>query len=518
MRQLIVAGDHKAALERAKDIHRATGTRASEALLVDAYAERIRSLLRRGLTLEARSLLELVRQRYPSAGRLNELTRDAARPGSLDEVVRPLNDPALDATQRAAIERTVQQELSDLAALAGCEALPADHWLRQAAAALEPAFVAVTTGSFDEDLLALPDVSRRNPLAPWKMLVRAIASFYGRDEAACERSLDAITPESKPARLVPVIRAMLRGDAAASLEPAAATLAMRITGSSTGLRRALEALDAAFGAGSKGRILKAIRPAIEACRQGSPGQLERLRQHISVRCAVADLDVAKVRTAMGGPSRHDASFLQLLARGMEESRDPAKIVIACRSWEEFRHVAAQEGWFAANGPEAAAVSLHIATLLQQLPEELLRELQMSARSQARAGGEKLPFLFPEELYQRACVLDPHPEAFSQWMDWAARHSRGRVDQVAAAWHRIRPKDIEPILRLLKEAEARGAYRAALGHLTKVELIDGLYPNARHIRLRLLGRSALSHLQQKKHAGAADDLSAMAALPHAQQRD
>jgi hypothetical protein len=519
VRQLIASGDHKTALERAKEIHKASGTVVSEALLVDAYAERVRSLLRRNLTLEAKSLGELVRPRYPSARtRLDELmTPVAPKTRSLDELVRPLNDPALDAAQRAAIERALQQEVWDLEALAGCEALPADHSLRKTAAALERAFVAATSGPVAEDALTLPEVSHRSPLAPWKLLTRAIASFYRGEGESCRRYLAGIDPESAPARLVPTIQAMLTGEAAAPLTPAAAGLRARITREST-LRSALEALDQAFASANKGRILKAIRPVVDQCQQISPGQLESLRQHISVRCAVADLDPAKVVVAMGGPSRHDATFLRLFARGMEETRNPEHVVLACRLWEDFRHAAVQEGWFAANGGEAAALSLHIAGLLRRLPEELLRELQRSACSQAKAGGEKLSYLFPEDLYQRACVLDPHPESFSQWMDWAARQPGEQAERVAAAWHKIRPRDIEPVLRLMKAAEARGAFSSALGYLAKVEQIDGLHPSVRGTRLRLLAGNTLRHLQQKKPALAAEDLARMSALPQAQQGD
>ena len=123
---------------------------------------------------------------------------------------------------------------------------------------------------------------------------------------------------------------------------------------------------------------------------------------------------------MGAPSRHDATFLRLFARAMEDTGDPEQLVLACGLWEQFRDAAVQEGWFAANGREAASLSLHIAELLRQLPEGLLDEVQQGARSEARATGEKKrSYLFPEDLYQRACVLDPHPEAFAQWMAWAS---------------------------------------------------------------------------------------------------
>ena len=264
VRQLIASGDHKAALEQAKNIHKACGTTASEALLVDAYAERIRSLIRRDLSLEAQSLIELVRQRYPSAkARLGSLIAPVkSRPAPLDELVRPLNDPDLDAAERAAVERALQQQLHDLPALAGCDALAVDNPLRQAASALDRAFVAATSGPVAEGALALPEVSRRSPLAPWKLLVRAIASFHRGDDESCRRDLGAVDPEAVPARLIPAIHTMLTGEAAGALTPAAAALHARIT-RSTPLRSAAEALDQAFTSGHKGRILKAIRPSLQ---------------------------------------------------------------------------------------------------------------------------------------------------------------------------------------------------------------------------------------------------------------
>ena len=97
IRELIASGDHRAALERAKAAHKSCRTAASETLLVDAYAERIRSLLHQNLTVEANSLMDLVRQRYPSARRrLDGLIAPVAeRRTSLNDVVRPLNDPDL---------------------------------------------------------------------------------------------------------------------------------------------------------------------------------------------------------------------------------------------------------------------------------------------------------------------------------------------------------------------------------------------------------------------------------------
>jgi hypothetical protein len=168
IRELIASGDHRAALERAKAAHKLCGTAASETLLVDAYAERIRSLLHRNLTVEANSLIDLIRQRYPSARRrLDGLIAPVTeRRTSLNDVVRPLNDPDLAAERRAGIEQTIKREIDDLAALARCDALARDHPLRRAAAALEAAFVAVTSGPVANEALALPEISHRSALAP----------------------------------------------------------------------------------------------------------------------------------------------------------------------------------------------------------------------------------------------------------------------------------------------------------------------------------------------------------------
>jgi hypothetical protein len=438
-----------------------------------------------------------------------------ASPNNLDDLVRPLTDPDLDPARRATIERALQREVCRLTDLTRCEALPEEHPLRKAAAALDEAFVAVTNGPVADETLVLPEVSRRSPLAPWKHLVRAIAAFYRGDEAACRQFLEAIDGESAPARLVPAMQAMLPGSATVALTPAAAALRARITRDSN-LRDALEELDQAFALRDKRRILKAICPAVDECRHSSPGELESLRQHISVRCAVADLDAGKVRSVLGGATVHDATFLRLLARSMEDSQDPEKVLVACRMWEEFRHAAAKESWFAANGPEAAAICIHIASLLRRIPDEMLRELQWTARSTTRISGENFSYLFPEEMYQRASALDPHPEVFSQWMDWAQSQRGGQADRVAAAWHKIRPRDIEPLLHLLKSAEDRGSFGSALGFLAKVEQIDGLNPSVRGTRLRLLGARALQLLHKKKPWAAEEDLVRITELPEAQQ--
>jgi hypothetical protein len=518
VRDLIANGKSKVALETAKELHKAQRTAASEALLVDAYAARIQSLVDQNLAVEAKALLELVRERYPSAReRLTErngsVGTHAAR---LEELVRPLNDPELGAERRAAIEAAVARE-GDLAALAECASLPPEHPLRQAASALQRAFLAATTGPVSEEAVELPEVSRRSPLAPWKLLVRAIAGYYRGEDEACRRCLEAINPESAPARLVPAMQAMLGGKPA-GLTPAAAALISSTTSDPAALRKALEALERAFDSHKDGTILKSIREAVQACRDAAPDRIERLKQHISVRCALADVNVAKVQAAMGGASRHDAYFWRLFARGMEELGELDNIAQACAMWEKFRQEAVREGWFPANGPEAATLYLHIAGKLRKLPREILGELQKSAWRKSRESAEELYFLYPEKLYGRACALDPHFDSFSQWMNWAKGGRAGDAEKVAEAWHKIRPVDIDPILFLMEEKEKRNAFQSSLQYLAKAERIDSVHPAVRQARLRLLAGAVLRHLEQKKPHLAEEKLAEIAALPQSQQGD
>jgi tetratricopeptide (TPR) repeat protein len=161
----------------------------------------------------------------------------------------------------------------------------------------------------------------------------------------------------------------------------------------------------------------------------------------------------------------------------------------------------------------------MADVLLQMPGVLLKEFQRSRGSNHKPlAGEDRYFLFPEQLYARACAIDPHPDAFSQWMRWAAGQSVSKAENVAREWHRIRRDDIEPLLYLMEQAEKRNAFPKALSYLEKAERIDAVHSVVRAARLRLLVAGAMRHLQQKKPHLAAEKLALMAALPQSQQGD
>jgi len=220
---LLAKGKTKPAVELAREIHKRCGWPESEGLLVDAYAARIRSLLKTGLKEEAKALFELVRERYSSAAaRLADVgVLVSASSGNLEKLLRPTERPRSSTRNTKGHRKTSSRLRSAISrSFAECRSLTTDHPLRTAAAALLGAFAAVTGGPVEESALVLPEVSHRGPLASWKILVRAIAYFYQQDDAACERCLGIIDPHSAPARLIPALRTMLRTSTDKRLAPA----------------------------------------------------------------------------------------------------------------------------------------------------------------------------------------------------------------------------------------------------------------------------------------------------------
>jgi hypothetical protein len=539
VRDLLAKGKAKPAVELAKEIHKRCGWPESEALLVDAYAARIHSLWKTGLQEEAKALFELVHERYScAAARLREVgVLVRASDGNLGELLRPLNDPALPQEIRRAIERAVERHVYDLSDLAECAALPPDHAIRTAAAALVRAFAAVTAGPIEETALVLPEVSHRGPLASWKILLRAIAYFYRQDDAACEQCLKIIDPDSAPARLIPALRTMLRARTGERLAPAADSLVARVCGNKVSLKRALQALDSAFETRDQGKILPEIQRAMSAGEVAYPELVERLRQHISVRALQLELPTRKVRAALGGASTKNAYFWRLYARSLENSHGPIGPV-TCALWEQFRRHAVAEGWFEENGPEAAALYLHMAALLLEVPVETLEALQSNFAEQfsgfqafyedqppairaveAKYKKRDLYFLSPSQLFERACRIDPHREAFEQWLNWARQESDWRVaDYVAESWHRAIPNHSEPLLYLMESAEKRAALNKATAFLAEAQKLDAVNPEVRRAALRLLIAQAGRHLRQRKPHLVEQDLAALEALPQAQVGD
>ena len=155
--------------------------------------------------------------------------------------------------------------------------------------------------------------------------------------------------------------------------------------------------------------------------RGAPDQVERLKQHIAVRGALADLNFEKVKAAIGGSSRHDAYFSRLFARGMELAGEAVQAPMACAIWDEFRQQAVKEGWFAANSPEVATLYLHMAGGCKDCIRDCWRECRKTHAGKKRSPRRKCISCTPKSC--TTCLRDrPAFRLFSN--GWSGRNVAG----------------------------------------------------------------------------------------------
>ena len=524
-RELIAGRHSKAAVEVAKELHKRYATPESESLLIEAYESRIRDLLKQGMSREAKALLNLVGERFPSArNRLAEIQFEVRTgEGDLDELVGPLQDPNLAPAVREKIETAIRQRVYDLPALAKASSLPGTHPLREGAAVLFAAMQAVTRGPVEDTVLLLPQLSRRSPLSSWKALVNAIASFYRGNDEACKKWLAAITPDSVPVRLIPPMQAMLAVAPGSAFSPSALKLIVSVGFGRDLLRPALACLQQAMVTGKKNQILNSAREAITLCRQYCPDLSEKVRQHIAIRCMLLGFALEPVRTAIGTP-RQDAYFYRLMARGLEGAKTYEGRADSVFVWEDFRRQALKEKWFGENSAEDGVLSLHMAQIVERIPSDLVEEMLEDLMLEEDTLGLSYPpvrdgslprakLLSPDTLYERACRADPHSEAFQKWLNWAKKQRDWRApDRVAELWRQSLRQDVAPLLWLMDSAERRGAYQKSLKFLEEAEQLDRVNPEVREAKLRLLVASVLRHFRERKTHLATQGIGRIEALP------
>ena len=534
--QLLARGESGPALDHAKRVYKRCHNPEAEALLIDAYRTRILALTQRGLDNEARSMVEFVRDRFPAyRDKLRAITALFSSAGqNAEDLLRPLNEEGLPPDLRAVIYRSIRCRIADLNAIAECAVLPVAHPLRAGAAVLVTALGRVTTGPVQDADLALPEISRQSPLAPWKMLVRAIAAFYRREDDLCRKHLSGIEPDSAAARLIPSLLSLL-GDSQ-NLGHEAIALVGQVGDPLAGLRSDLEKLDRFFDRKDQSGALREIRQVVAECRQKRPILLDRLRQHIWVWTFYALFNKERITAAIGGAPLKNAYYWRLMARAIEGAGSPELIFLACCYWEEFRRHAIHEKWFPDQGPEVAAVYLHIAELLSRIP----RQDMMVEKARFRGSFHGMPTEYkdqPREIQAvmdpnpcdyhldqdsalaRACEADPCAENFQRWLKWnKMARSAASADHVAERWAATQRTSVEPLLHLMASAESRGAYKTAFTYMERAEAIDGVSAEVRKARLRLLISMATRHLQQKKTRLAWPELQQIADLPQTKQGD
>lgn len=528
-------GTIEAAVGRAEILNERDDCPESAALLAGAITARIDQAIPIAKASVIRSMVKGAIHRLPGHRPEFERRLDylSAWHGDASGLLRPWATTDLSTAERSRLGGEVRRWIRDPRHLASCTVLDEQHELRRSATGIWEAFSTVTSGPVSDEQIALPEVSRRSPLAPWKFLIRALASFYRMDDGDTRRNMERIPDDSAPGRLKPVLDAMIRSSSTRHLPANSRKLIKQVHPDSARLRRALQTVDRLLGATDPNKQRQAIRAAVKECEHSNHDLLVPLRQHLSIRCWLEDVPAVEVRRAMGAPSYKDTSFWRLLARASEvradEMFDVVHLFHACAAWEEFRRHAIAAGWIAAEGPEEAAIYLRMAMLLKKPPRgtdpsafesrfdgqrDHYRDQPTEIRQLAPTSPPDTYFLYPHEVYARAAYCHPSTEVFQEWLDWTHEtfeHWRP-ADEVALAWHRAMPDRPQPLLLLVDSAERRNALKKALGHLDRAEALDPLDGQVVRARLRLLVSTTRRHLKAGKLHLAEKDLAQLTALP------
>ena len=527
--RLIAAGKCKQAVELAKDAHKRLNTPDSEKLVVDAYAARIAQFQQKGATEDAQRLLQLVRERFPAhQGRFAGLQiQTAVSSGKLDDLLAPLAKGNVPEETLISIDKAIRQQLIELGPLATCAALLAEHPLRAAAAAVWKAFAAVTTGPVTEEQIALPEVSRRSPLAGWKLLVRAIAAFYRHDDDACRHALAGIPEDAAVRRLVDVILAMIDGKPVGG--GSAGALQARACADARPLRVALQRIEQALATTDPDLLRSETRAALAACSAAFPELRNRLIQRIFVRCLLVGVPPWELDPLVAKPM-HDATFWRMMARADERKGQPWH---AALGWDKFQDFAVKEGMIKPGSVEQAIVFQYAGELLARLSS---REM-FDARDEYRASmaaiepnptrraefsamiSDQLD-MDPGSFFSRAVKILPDAQTFKLWWKWVdgAGLADYRKEDVATAWRQAIPGDPEPCLMLSELTEKRNALKMAIGHLEDAEAIDAFDPRVRRARMRITMGILFKHLKDRKAHLVDKDLAELEAMPAMGERD
>jgi hypothetical protein len=515
---LLVRGQIRAAVEAAKQFLKQAPGPEAEALVVDAYQARIQALLTSGMYQEARALAVLVGERFPaSRGQVAPFIRQSeVATGNLEPLLTELSTAT--PARRRELEAILTRAVHDPALLADSTALPGDHPLKRMATAVRDLFTAVTTGPLPDGALAvLDDISRHSPLAPWKLLIRALDAFYRRADASVSANLDGIAPDSGPGRLIPVLRRLIgatgpTGDRSAAV----ATLLDHVSGGRTMLEGQLLRLSRALSARDVRTAVAAVQAVLPRF-ESSPAALRRTFLatilHHWHRQALPPQALLRVLPA----SKKDPDVLRLMALTIERTDWSDALVL----WDEYVTAAIEAGILPATGPEVSRVLLHMAALFPGDAEDVWEGLDVESEDALqrviRAG--QLPPCFDRgALLERARQADPDPHVFRALVAHHAQRQPKRAEAEAEAWRRAHPQDLEPLLYLIRAAEARGAVRKALTLLAEAESINRVHPEVRQSRFRLLLAGAERRIKEAKLALALTDLERLEQEPRAAEGD
>ena len=491
---LLDQGRVREAVDAAKDLAKKTPGPATDELLVRSYTARIGQLRADGLDRDARSLCDLVERRVPAAR--DQMVALRAEGDLMADGFRGLL-AALDAAEgeeRKRLSGVLARKVTDPGILAESPALAADHRLRLEAEAVRDAFAAVTRGPLPDGAMASLDVvSRSSPLAPWKLLIRAVDALYRGETESVRRNVAALPAESAVAPLGPLLLRLSGGaEAAPPLPTPIAAFGERLTGGRATLRASLEELENALKNEHEPRAARAAERILSALPPSARGTRNRFLVTLVSRWIEAGLSPE----ALSGD----------LIRGRSKPESLRYLALAL---ERFNWRAAVEGWEAfvearqslppkASGAEIAAIRRHMAALIPTDEDDLLDDLDAfeddfedlecdcpDCRREASRKRMKPKVFDREALLEKAVTADGSQRSFQALFSHQLSQESKAAAETATRWHSAWPGDSEPLVFLVEEAEKRRDWKAALTLLERADAGKHLAPELRGRRFFVL---------------------------------
>jgi hypothetical protein len=509
------------AVELAKQFLKQIPGQEAEETLINAYQMRVQALITSGMPQEAHALAALAHERFPAyRDQLTLLVYEAqisqtqSSTGNLDGVLTEL--ATAEGARQSALESLLARGLTDPSVLATTACLPAEHPLRQQAGLINELFSAVTSAPVpDGGLAALDHIPRQSPLAPWKLLIRALDALYRQADALAEANLARIPADSGPGRLVPVVRTLLGqvGEQASGIHTSAiSSLLDKVSNSHITLRLQLDQLGQALSTKNQRKALTALQQLLPWLSTAPTSHRQTFLSTILHHWLRNNLDPRGLLNLLTR-KKTDPAISRLIALTIEHDEWDGALIL----WDEYLNAAATLH----TGPEVARILLHMANLFPADPEDLLDAVGMDSEREIQQmilNGE-LPTAFDRAaLLDRARAADPVPLVFRALVEHYTPRDPKRAEAEAEAWRKAYPQDLDPLLYLVQATEQRGALRKSLDFLAKAEAINRVHPDVRQSRFRLLLASAERRLKDAKPALALDDLERLAQEARANEGD
>ena len=485
LERLLSGGDSRGAVEAAKALVREQPGAESEALAVRAYAQRIRELIREGLGREAGAMASIVRERFPahvaSCAAVLEDARLAA--GDFDWLLREL--AAADPSRRATLEERLIPWLIDPSAIARSSVLdPADPLAREATAVAEVFGIVTTQLASVDEMARLSDIRRRSPLAPWKLLLRAIDAFHRNDDERVAANVGAIDPLSPAARAGSVLSELTSGRAKAGRSFAADRLIDRISGGRATIAAQLRRIDSAADHDDRKQLREEVRAFVRS--------LETLSAHARTQARIALLSVVgghfdpeQLAALFRIDERDMHSYAALL---MEMSGAPFAGSLWIALAEDLLDAGEIEPW--------QAVEIYLHALDLDIGDDPFTCRDPSHGHPVDDDPDTA------RVIERIVDLAPAPAVLARVEPFLDRLDRKQLRRVLTAWRKRDPNASAPFVRLIALAEKERKYGEAVALVRQGDGMKILDPELARLRLRVLCRTAEQLLASGKRTGAA----------------